>query len=141
MNAVRLGIQTVFNTTNDFNTDVSGRLFFGAAPDETNLQEGPYAIYFIVSDTDQDNFSDNMRELYLQFSLFSGASSPATILAMDTHLTTLFKDTVFTVTGWTVVIMKRVQGNGPYWTPAETETGTPGYWQTDIDFTILISKA
>jgi hypothetical protein len=137
MDALRTGIYTVFNTTNDFNTDVGGRLFYATAPDGAEL---PYGLFFFVSDVDDDTFTENMRECYLQFSLFSGDSSPAAILKADKDLTTLFKDTVFSVTGWTVVIMKRVQGSGPIWNPADVEAGTGGYWQLDVDYTVLLNK-
>ena len=137
MDALRTGIYTIFNTTNDFNTDVSGRLFFGAAPDGMEM---PYAIFFYVSDVDEDTFTENMKEVYVQFSLFSGDSSPANILKADKDLTALFKDTIFTVTGWTVVTMRRISGSGPINVPADTEAGTGKYWQFDSDYTILISK-
>ncbi len=141
MDALRTGIYTVFNTSNDFNTDVSGRLFFGEAPDGTNLSDGPYAIFFFVSDVDDDTFSENMKEVYVQFSFFSGDSSPAAILKMDKDLTTLFKDTVFAVTGWTVVTMRRISGSGPINVPADVEAGTGKYWQFDSDYQITLNKA
>jgi hypothetical protein len=131
---------TVFNASNDFNTDVSGRLFFVEAPEGTNLSDGPYAIFFIISDTDDDTFSENMKEVYIQFSLFSGASSATEIMNMDTHLATLFKDKIFTVTGWTVVVMRRISGNGPINVPADTEAGTERYWQFDSDYIVILNK-
>lgn len=137
MNALRTGIYTIFNTVNDFNTDISGRLFFTDAPDGTEL---PYGLFFYVSDTDDDTFTENFRDVYVQFSLFSGASSPAEILDLDLHLTALFKDKVFAVTGWTVISMRRISGSGPIYNAADMEAGTGFYWQFDSDYTILISK-
>ncbi len=141
MDALRTGIYTVFSTTNDFNTDVNGRLFFGEAPEGTTLIDGPYAIFFFVSDVDDDTFTENMKEVYVQFSFFSGDSSPAAILKMDKDLTTLFKDTVFNVTGWTVVTMRRISGSGPINVPADVEAGTGKYWQFDSDYQITLNKA
>ena len=137
MNALRTGIFSLFTASSDFYTDIGGRLFYSMAPDGAEL---PYAVYFFVSDVDEDTFTENMKEVYVQFSLYSGASSPAEILDMDTHLAALFKDKVFTATGWTVVVMRRQQGNGPINVPADTEAGTGRYWQFDIDFQITISK-
>lgn len=137
MDAIRKGIYAAFNTVNDFNADVAGRLFFASAPDGTEL---PYAIYFFISDRDDDTFTENMREVYLQFSLFSGASSPSEILSMDGHLTALYKDKVFSVTGWDVVSVRRVQGSGPINIPADVESGEGGYWQFDVDYEMLVSK-
>ncbi len=140
MDALRLGLMTLFNAGGDFYNDIPGRLFYGDAPEGTNLSEGPYAIFFYVSDVDEDTFTENMKEVYVQFSLFSGDSSPAAILAMDTHLTAMFKDKTFAVTGWTVVIMKRVQGSGPINVPADVDAGTGRYWQFDVDFTVMVNK-
>ncbi len=138
MDNLRLGIMALFNTGGAFNTAVNGRLFFGDAPEGTNLQDGSYAIFFFVSDTNDDVFAGQGKEVYVQFSLFSGDSSPAVILAMDTHLTTMFKDKIFPVSGWTVVVMKRVQGSGPINVPADVDAGTGRYWQFDIDYVISI---
>jgi hypothetical protein len=145
--ALITGLMTFFNAApggvhNSFWTDVGGRLYFVEAPQGTNLSDGPYATFFPISDVNDDVFTKEGKEVYVQFSLFSGSSSAAEILDMDTHLSALFKDKVFTVPGtpapWTVVVMRRVQGSGPINVPADTEAGTGRYWQTDVDFTISI---
>ena len=137
MNALRTGIFSLFTASSDFYTDIGGRLFYAAAPDGAEL---PYAVYFFVSDVDEDSFTENMKEVYVQFSLFSGDSSPSNILLMDTHLTAMFKDKIFTVTGWTVVTMRRISGSGPIYNAAYVEAGTGFYWQTDVDCTVLLNK-
>jgi CRISPR/Cas system-associated endoribonuclease Cas2 len=98
----------------------------------------PYGIFFFVSDVNDDAFAKQEKEVYVQFSLFSGDSSPAAILKMDLDLTAMFKDKTFSVTGWTVINMKRVQGSGPIYNPADVEAGTGFYWQTDVDFIVSI---
>jgi hypothetical protein len=138
--AIITGLMALFNAGGAFYNDVAGRLFFGSAPDGTNLSDGPYAIFFPVSDTDNDTFTDAMRDVYIQFSLFSGASSPAEIMDMDTHLSTMFKDVEFLATGYTMVIMERVQSNGPNSNPADVESGTGFYWQMDVDYQIKVSQ-
>lgn len=143
MKALITGLMTTFNAApggvhNDFWTDIDGRLFFGSAPAGTEL---PYAIFFPVSDVNEDVFAKDGKEVYLQFSLFSGESSPAEILDMDTHLSALFKDVTFSVTGWTVANMKRVQGSGPINVEADVEDATGNYWQTDVDFTVTVQKS
>jgi hypothetical protein len=139
---LRQAIMTRFTTvTNDFYTDVSGRLFFVEAPEGTNLSDGPYAVFFIVSDNPDDMFSTDGKEAYIQFSLFSGASSPATILGMAAHLEALFKDQIFVVAGWTVQNTFLQQTNGPINVPADTEAGTGRYWQTDIDYLVVMEES
>lgn len=142
MDALRTGIYTVFTAApggvnNDLYAALSGRLFFGEAPDGTEM---PYGIFFFVSDNPDDVFAKEGKEDYIQFSFFSGSSSPAEILDLDLHLTALFKDKTFDVNGWTVNNMRRVQGSGPINVPADTEAGTGRYWQFDIDFLVNREK-
>jgi hypothetical protein len=143
---LRRGIMTHFNAVpggahNDFWNDVNGRLFHKKAPSGTSLADGPYAVFFSVSDNDDgDTFTEDIKEQYVQFSLFTGPDQDDLIDDMDVHLTVLFKDKTFTVTGWTVVIMRRVQGNGPIDVEADTETGEGAYTQMDVDYTILLSR-
>jgi hypothetical protein len=141
MDALRTGIMSVFTAApggvnNDLYVALNGRLFYGDAPAGISLSDGPYGIFFFVSDTPDDVFAKDGKEDYVQFSFFSGASSPAEILDLDLHLTALFKDKSFTVTGWTVVNMKRVQGNGPTNISADVEDATGNYWQYDIDYVV-----
>jgi hypothetical protein len=139
MKAIITGIMTLFNAGGSFYNDVSGRLYYGQAPDDTSLSDGPYAIFFPVSDVDDDTFTDTMKEFYIQFSLFSGESSPATIMDMDKDLTSMFKNKTFSATGWTVINMKRVNGSGPLYNAADVEAGTGFYWQSDIDYIITVT--
>jgi hypothetical protein len=140
MDALRIGIMTLFNAGGTFYNDIPGRLFFGDAPEGTNLSEGAYAIFFIVSDNPDDVFAKEGKEVYVQFSLFSGDSSPATILAMALHLEAMLKDKTFTVTGWTVQNTFLQQTSGPIYNSADVEAGTGFYWQTDIDYQVVLKK-
>lgn len=141
MDALRIGIFALFTAASDLYADLGGRLYFGDAPEGTNLSDGPYGIFFFVSDVDDDTFTENMKEVYVQFSLFFGDSSPAAILKADKDLTTMFKDKTFAVTGWTVVTMRRISGSGPIYNAKDVEAGTGFYWQTDVDFTVSVNKA
>ena len=143
MKAITTGLMTVFNSAqggiqNSFWTDINGRLFDTEAPDNTEM---PFAVYFIVSDVNEDTFTEETHEVHIQFSLFSDKSSSAEIKDMETHLATMLKDKVFTVSGWTVVTTRRVMASGPQVTKADVEAGTGRYWQTDIDFQLTVSKA
>jgi hypothetical protein len=135
------GLMTLFNAGCTFNTSIGGRLFYSVAPAGTNLADGSYAIFFVVSNVDEDTFSENQASIYIQFSLYSGTSSPAEILDMETYLTAMLKDKTFPVSGATVVHSHRLQSNGPTWTKADMELGTEGYWSTDVDFLIYINRS
>jgi hypothetical protein len=135
--ALITGLISKFNAGGDFYDDVSGRLFYGSAPDGV---EWPYAIVFSVSDVTDDVFNKEGREVYIQFSLFSNASSPAEIMDMETDLSAMFRDEEFTVSGWDVINMARINSSGPIYYMADVEAGTGFYWQTDVDY-MIIKKA
>jgi len=143
---IRTGIMALFNAldgtgnNNDFYNDIPGRLFYKKAPRGTTLIEGDYAIFFFISDPDDDVFAKHGAEVYIQFSLFASEASDDKIDDMDTHLTNLFKDSSLTVSGWTAINMKRLQGSGPNTVTETTETGEETYNQTDVDFVISLQK-
>jgi hypothetical protein len=141
MRAIITGLMTLFNAGGAFYNDIGGRLYFGQAPEGTDLANGPYAIFFIVNDNPDDVFAKEGKEAYIQFSLFSGDSSPAAILDMATHLEALLKDKTFAVTGWTVQNTFLQQTNGPIYNSADVEAGTGFYWQTDMDFRVDLKKS
>jgi hypothetical protein len=135
------GLMTLFNSGGTFYNDVGGRLYYSIAPAGTTLADGPYSVFFVVSNVDEDTFTEAQNSIYLQFSLYSGLSSPAEILDMETHLTAMLKDKIFTVSGATVVTTHRLQSNGPSWNEANLETGKEGYWETQVDFVVYINRA
>lgn len=128
---------TVAGAHNSFYTAIGGRLYDTMAPDGAEM---PCAAYMIISDTDDDSFSENLREVYIQFSLFSNSPSSGEVKDMETYLATMLKDKIFTVTGWDVITTRRIQGNGPYIVPADETTGTGRHWQMDVDFICYVSK-
>ena len=122
---------------NEFYDAIGGRFFDTLAPDGAEM---PFAVYMVISNTDVDTFTEAMQEIYIQISLFSNASSSSEIKDLDRYLTALLKDTVFTVTGWTVITTQRIQGNGPYIISAEESEGVGRHWQMDVDFIVYVSK-
>jgi hypothetical protein len=140
--AERVGLMTLFNALiagvhNAFWLDINGRLFFKKAPSGISLADGPYAIFFSISDVNDDTFTEEIRDDYIQFSLFSGESSDDKILDMDEHLTALLNGKSYTITGAQVTILRQ-QGNGPNAVSETTEMGTEEYSQTDIDYKFSI---
>lgn len=136
--AERAGLMTLFNATvagvhNSFWTDINGRLFFNQAPLGTNLSDGPYAIFSSISEINNDTFTEEIRDDYIQFSLFSGEGSDDEILDMDTHLTELLNDHYYSISG-AIVRMNRQQSSGPHIITETTEAGTESYSQTDVDY-------
>ena len=139
MDALRLGIFALFTASTDLYADIPGRLFYGKATG-ANLSEGEYAILLPVSSNPDDAFAKERREAYIQFSLFSGNSSPAKISEIATHLIDLLKDKPFDVTGWKVEGVEFLNDSLPIWIQGETEAADDGYWQDDVEFNITLRK-
>ena len=89
-----------------FSSAIGGRLFKGQAPDGT---EYPYVVYLVVSDVPERTFSEIYEDVIVQFSLFSSASGTTEIEDMYTHLKTLYDEQPFSITGSTLVWMRRSQ--------------------------------
>ena len=142
--AERAGLMTLFNAVdgtgnhNAFWNDLNGRLFWKKAPAGISLADGLFAIFFVVSDVNDDTFSEEIRDCFIQFSIFSGESSDDKILDADEHLSVLLNGTTFAITG-AKITASRQQGNGPVAISETTEAGTEEYSQTDIDFKLAIA--
>lgn len=87
-----------------FASDVGGRIYLDHAPDNA---EFPYCVFFIVSDVPNDTFKDKIDDILIQFSLFSASSSAAEMADMYKDLKALFDDCSLTITGSTLIWMKR----------------------------------
>ena len=116
-------------------TDVSGRLFKGRAPDGTSY---PYIVYFVVTDMPSKTFTEDYENVIIQFSLFSTASGTTEVEDMFTHLKTLYDEKPFTITGSTLVWMRR--SNTSFLVEDHTTpTGTQQVWHYAVDFEVLTS--
>jgi hypothetical protein len=85
-------------------SDVGGRVYLDQAPEGTVF---PYVVIFIVSGVPADNFTDQIDDLLIQFSLFSESASVTEISTMYADLKTLFDNVSLAVTGCNMAWMKR----------------------------------
>jgi len=136
---------TLFKTTPGgsnlaFYNDVGGRLYQDKAPPGTTVTNGAYAIFQILNDVDLDTFTENMVNVFLQFSLYSGDDSSEEVLDIDSDLSIMLKDKVWPMTGATIVYSHRTQGDGPHNVPANVEAGTEEYWLKMVDYEILFNR-
>jgi hypothetical protein len=114
------------------NTDIGGRFYKGRAPQSPTF---PYVVYFLVSDVPDNTFTEKLDDILMQFSLFSSASSSSEIEDMYTHLKTLYDDCSLTITGETLIWMKRQHAIlmvDDFTTPA----GTVAVWHYAVDYSI-----
>ena len=118
-----------------FSTAIGGRMYKSQAPENT---EFPYAVYRVVTNTPERTFSEDYENTTIQFSLFSIASGTTEIENMFTTLKALYDEFPFTVSGGTLVWMRR------YTTIFNVEdhttaTGTQRVWTYHVDFDVKVS--
>ena len=110
-------------------------MYKSQAPENT---EFPYAVYRVVTNTPERTFSEDYENTTIQFSLFSIASGTTEIENMFTTLKALYDEIPFTVSGGTLVWMRR------YTTIFNVEdhttaTGTQRVWTYHVDFDVKVS--
>ncbi len=116
-------------------SDVGGRVYLDRAPQGA---EFPYIVFFIVSDVPEKTFTEDYEDILIQFSLFSSSEGAAEITDMYADLKALFDECALTITGSTLVWMKRSNLT----TMVEeitTPEGTTAVKHWAVDFSILTS--
>ena len=130
------GLMTYFNTSNNFNTAIGGRMFNTIAPENTPM---PYCVFTHVVSTQADTFTEDMDEITLQFSIFSDSSSSTEVHDAMTYCKTLFDDCTFTVTSGVVVQFMRGV-DGLIIEEYETESGSQRVWHFHVDYSVIRRK-
>ena len=124
-------------TGSALSTSVGGRLYKGRAPQGVVW---PYVVYFVVSDVPFKTFTEDYEDVLLQFSLFSNTPESTTqVEQMFSDLKTLYDEAILTVTGYTMVWMKR-QNAVLIAEEDITTSGTSETWHYAVDYDIRISK-
>jgi len=119
-----------------FSTSVGGRFYKARIPQGTAF---PHALFFVVTDTPMDTFTDSIEDVTVQFSIFSKASSSSEIEDIFTNLKSAYDGALLTVTGNTMITLDRGVAN--LTTVAEdTPDGSGEYWQYDVDYSIIMQK-
>jgi hypothetical protein len=122
--------------TNDLNTDVGGRFYKDIAPDNP---EYPYVVYSMISDVPDKTFTEDMEDVYIQFSLFSNSSSSTEIEDMYSHLKELYDECQMVPTGSDLVWMKRENATRID-SDEVTTNGTTHIYGYAVDYIVKISK-
>ena len=99
MNALQTGIYNHFKLAplEGFYLAIGGRLYLNVAPQEATF---PYCIYYIFSDQNNPDFSDDHEEFEIQFNIFSQNNSALEAGTLLASLKTMFDDATLTVSGW-----------------------------------------
>lgn len=104
MKALFTGIYSLFNAGGDLKTNLTGGLHLGEAPQGTAT---PYGVFFLVSNMADWTFAENFEESLVQFDLYSGNRSAATICTLQEYLQSLYDNCKLTISGATHLYMWR----------------------------------
>lgn len=113
-------------------TAIGGRMFKGRASEGADY---PFIVFFVVTNRPEKTFSENYEDVIIQFSLFSSTSGTTEIENMYTHLKALYDECVLSITGATLIWMKR--DNAVFLVEDHTTpSGTAQVYAYHIDYSI-----
>jgi len=110
-------------------------MYKGRAPAGTPF---PFVVFSVISDLSRPTFTEQYEDVLLQFSLFSATGSTTEIEDMFTHLKALYDECALTITGSSLVWMRRsgahfMVEDGPDPNAAEN------IWHYAVEYDILTS--
>jgi len=114
---------------------IANRMFKGQAPEGADY---PFCVYLIVTDTPDHTFSEDFEDVIIQFSLFSTTSGTTEVENMLTDLNTLYDEKSFSITGSTLVWMRRISANFIV-EDHTTPTGTARVFAWHVSYEVLTS--
>jgi len=129
-------LMTYFNVANDFKTAIGGRLYQEEAPERATY---PYCVFDSIVNTEDDTFDTDMDDIIIQFSIFSEKSSSTEVHDAMTKLRALFKNSVFAVSGGTVVRFYRLN-SGLERQEITTTSGVQKVWHYHADYNATFQR-
>ena len=84
--------------------NIGGRLYLNVSPQGATF---PHCVYFIVSDYDALDYSDETEEISIQFNIFSEKNSAAEAGNLLEDLKSMFDGCDISVSGWHVLNFQR----------------------------------
>lgn len=113
---------------NSFYNAVSGKLYYERAPQDATL---PYAVYILVSDVPDWNFTNNFERVRLQFNLYSADSfDDEEVEDLYTALKALYDWCSLTIVDNVLVYMRRANAR-------VTRDPSDDNWMYSVDYEIL----
>jgi hypothetical protein len=88
----------------DLSSAVGGRIYESEAPAGA---EYPYVVFSVIAGAPEDNFTDAIDELVVQFSIYSISESSSEIAAIYQYLKNLFDYGALTISGYSHIGMIR----------------------------------
>ena len=84
-------------TGSSFNTAIGGRLYLHEAPQQATF---PYCVYYLITNTPDDTFTESGEEFTIQFNIFSNKNSASEVNTLYGYLKTLYEHTTLSITGY-----------------------------------------
>ena len=129
---VGTGINTLFNTTNDFSTAMDDLYYYEAKQKATF----PYCVYSFLGDKPMYWFGettpDEGEDIFVQFNIYDKTASAININKYEGYLRALYDWSAISVTSYTLMEMRR-------------DTSIPAFkvddvWQITVTYRIKIDK-
>ncbi len=115
---------------------VGGRIYEGVAPSGAGF---PYIVFFIVAGVTDDNFTDFIDELTIQFSLYSISPGLTEITGLYEDLKSLFDYCQLNISGYSHIGMIRV-GFATMTDDITTPAGTESLRHWAVDYLVRVEK-
>lgn len=136
MESLKKAIYTKFTAEvggvhNAFYTVLAGRFYFERAPQNAVL---PYAVYHLISDVPDYNFTSTFETVRIQIDLFSSSQSSTEVDSFYEKLKLLFDWCSLTVAGNVHLYMKRVLAR-------QSQDPEDDNWTYNVDYEIMLEKS
>ena len=131
MKSVFQALYTKFAADTNFKNAVNSQFYPSFADQERATF--PYAVYWLITDSSDWTFTEDIEVLTVQISIFDDENSPNRVLTAFEYLKTLFDDAILSVTGYSFVRMHRHDMN-------MIRDEVMGTWHVSVDYEIEIRK-
>ena len=115
---------------NDFYNDISGKFYFGYAPQDSTF---PFCVYHIINTAYDYEFREEFEESVVQFNICHKSPSSSTVGDIQAHLQTLFDWSSPTVTGYSVIQVERIFSTVDWY-------DDEGVWEIIIQYKFWLKK-
>ena len=112
---LRSAIWTLYSTANNFRTAMTGGLWHSESKPDNDF---PYCVYSFLSDKPMyymdETTPDEGEDILCQFSIFDKSAGSTNIELYSSYLKALFDWCSLTITGYTLMEMRRVGETPPF---------------------------
>lgn len=119
-------VYSLGTSDNGFSTAIDKRFYYGMAPQDCGM---PYAVFFGVSETPEDTFTEDIDEMSFQINIYSDKASAGEVMDIYKKCRTLFDSAVVQVGGFDVLLEREM--STPAWRDGDL-------WCVSVEFTAMV---